>query len=120
MAATMTAAHGEDAEQIYKDFKEAVNMTAGQLEKWLQTEESRRVGYKGDDGNEKESVGHRSGERIVEILHKKKADLTDDDHAHMRKVVGYVHRHLAQRPEGDVAHTNWAYSLKNWGHDPTK
>ena len=118
--AAPTATHGEDTAHAYEAFKAAVNMTAAQLERWLQTEESRSVGYKGDDGSAQESVGHRSGERIVEILHKKKADLTDDDHAHMRKVVGYVHRHLAQRPEGDVAHTNWAYSLKNWGHDPTK
>ena len=38
----------------------------------------------------------------------------------MAKVVGYVHRHLKQRPKGDTAETNWAYSLKNWGHDPAK
>jgi hypothetical protein len=30
------------------------------------------------------------------------AFLATDDDAHMRKVVGYVHRHLAQRPSGDV------------------
>lgn len=42
------------------------------------------------------------------------------DHAHMRKVVGYVHRHLAQRPSGDVTGTRWRHSLLNWGHDPLK
>jgi hypothetical protein len=31
-----------------------------------------------------------------------------------------VHRHLAQRPEGDVRETNWRYSLMNWGHDPLR
>ncbi len=39
----------------------------------------------------------------------------------MEKVVGYVARHIAQRPdksEDELAHTNWAASLKNWGHDP--
>jgi hypothetical protein len=36
----------------------------------------------------------------------------------MHKVVGYVHRHLAQRPSGDVTDTAWRYSLMNWGHDP--
>lgn len=56
----------------------------------------------------------------MEILRKNKGDLTEDDAAHMRKVVGYVHRHLAQRPAGDVSETNWRYSLMNWGHDPTK
>jgi hypothetical protein len=38
----------------------------------------------------------------------------------MRKVVGYVHRHLAQRPDGDVTDTAWRHSLMNWGHDPLK
>jgi hypothetical protein len=38
----------------------------------------------------------------------------------MRKVTGYVHRHLAQRPSGDVHGTTWRYSLMNWGHDPEK
>ena len=56
----------------------------------------------------------------MKLLGTNKGDLTDDDAAHMRKVVGYVHRHLAQRPSGDVGETDWAYSLKNWGHDPTK
>jgi hypothetical protein len=47
-------------------------------------------------------------------------DPTDDDHDHMRKVVGYVHRPSAQRPDGDVSGTAWRHSLVNWGHDPLK
>ena len=38
----------------------------------------------------------------------------------MRKVVGYVHRHMAQRAAGDIEHTRWRKSLMNWGHDPMK
>jgi Protein of unknown function (DUF3140) len=73
----------DDAKRdVRTEFGEAVNMTASQLEKWL--------------------------------------DLDDDDYARMRKVVGYVHRHLAQRPKGDVTETKWRYSLMNWGHDPLK
>lgn len=56
----------------------------------------------------------------VEILRAKKSDASERDEAHMRKVVGYVHRHLAQRPSGDVRETRWRYSLTNWGHDPCK
>ena len=101
----------------YAEFKDAVNMTASELEKWLQTDEARAVGQKSGSG---ESVGHDSGRKIVKLLHTKKADLTDADEQHMRKVVGYVHRHLAQRPDGDVTGTKWRYSLMNWGHDPLK
>ena len=102
----------------YADFREAVNMSASELEKWLKTDESQDVGQKSSSGAE--SVGHDSGRKIISLLHKKKSDLDDADEAHMRKVVGYVHRHLAQRPSGDVKETKWRYSLMNWGHDPLK
>jgi hypothetical protein len=101
--------------EVWADWQDAVNMTAKQLEDWLASDESQSVGQQEDDG---EATGHKSGRRIVEILHTKKGDLTDDDAAHMRKVVGYVHRHLEQRPSGDVTETRWRYSLMNWGHDP--
>lgn len=104
-----------DDEAIWDRFH--VNMTARDLGKWLKTKESRSVGQK--RGGE-EATGHVSGRRIIEILNTKRADLTEDDHAHMRKVVGYARRHLAQRPHGDVEDTAWRYSLMNWGHDPTK
>ena len=94
-------------------------MTAQELEEWLATPESRRVGWKGPDGSRSESVGHASGRRIVEILRTPAADRGDGDYAHMRKVVGYVRRHLAQAPVNQVT-SRWRYSLMNWGHDPLK
>ena len=107
-----------DDDTIRRDFDEAVNMTAGELETWLDTDESRSVGQKSGSG---ESTGHESGRRIVEILRGKKSDRTDDDLAHMRKVHGYVQRHLAQEPaKEDVEGSKWRYSLMNWGHDPLK
>ena len=109
-----------DREKILKDFDAAVNMTASELKKWLDTKESRQVGWKGKDGKASgESVGHASGRRIVAILSKKKSELTDDDFAHIRKVVGYVRRHRAQEP-ANIATSRWRYSLMNWGNDPLK
>ncbi|MBN9318945.1 MAG: DNA-binding protein [Caulobacterales bacterium 68-7] len=114
----------DDVDQVRRAFAEAVNMPPAQLERWLQRDESREVGWVDGEPKHgaggKESVGHASGRRIVSIKRKKKAELTADDLAHMRKVVGYVHRHLAQRPDGDVSRTRWRYSLMNWGHDPLK
>ena len=107
-----------DAErkQIAVDFKQAVNMTAASLKKWLASDDSKRVGYKSDGGD---SVGHQSGERIVKLLDTPADNLQDDDFQHMRKVVGYVHRHLAQGPsKHQVDTSDWRYSLMNWGHDP--
>ncbi len=97
------------------NFRKAVNMAPAELEKHLESDESREVGDKGSGG---ESTGHASGRRIVQLLRTKQAEYTGSDFDHMRKVVGYVHRHLAQRPEGNVGDTAWRYSLMNWGHDP--
>ena len=109
-------------QKIYAEFNDAVNMTPAELETFLDSDDSKRVGWKGEDGQGSgESVGHKSGKRIVEIKRKKKADLDDDDYAHMKKVTGYVHRHLAQGgPAEDKEHSDWRYSLMNWGHDPEK
>jgi hypothetical protein len=111
------ATHTESDEDVEREFGDLVNMTPKQLERWLETDESRSVGQKDGGG---ESTGHASGRRILAIKATKKADLTDADRAHMRKVVGYVKRHLAQRPDGDVTDTPWRYSLMNWGHDPLR
>jgi len=108
-----------DHDRIAKDFAAAVNMSATELREWLATEQSRRVGWKGVDGQRSESVGHASGRRIAEILDKRPVNRTDEDYAHMRKVVGFVRRHLAQEPENTVT-SRWRYSLMNWGHDPLK
>jgi hypothetical protein len=110
-------AAGDDRADTYREFQDTVNMTATELDDWLQSDDSRDVGQK-SGGHE--STGHASGRRIIEILRTKKADLDEDDYAHMRKVVGYAKRHLAQRPSGDVTDTKWRYSLMNWGHDPAK
>lgn len=104
-------------DETISEFKELVNMTASEIERWLQTDDSKEVGQKDDGG---ESTGHQSGRRIVRILGKKKADSSDDDIEHMRRVVSYIKRHTAQRPDGDVSETRWRYSLMNWGHDPLK
>ena len=108
-----------DRDKVRRDFDRAVNMTAAEIETWLRTKESRSVGWKGTEGKARESVGHASGRRIVDILRTPADHLTDDDYAHMRKVAGYVARHSAQRPT-NIYTSRWRYSLMNWGHDPTK
>ncbi|HZF87820.1 DUF3140 domain-containing protein [Streptomyces sp.] len=106
----------DERRDILDSFGDLVNMTPARLEKWLATEESQAAGQHKDGG---ESTGHASGRAIVEILRKKQSDLSDADYQHMRKVNGYIRRHLAQRPPGDVHDSRWRHSLMNWGHDPT-
>lgn len=106
-----------DLDEVWPQWQQAVNMTAKEMRDWLGTDESQSVGDTGGDG---ESTGHEYGRHIVDLMGTKKGDLGEDEVAQMRKVVGYVHRHAAQRPSGDVTDTKWRYSLMNWGHDPLK
>jgi hypothetical protein len=110
----------DDHEQVRRNFREAVNMTAGEIEDWLETEESRKVGF--TRPGESESVGRASGRRIVHILRTPEDELDGGDFAHMRKVVGFVRRHRGQGPyeEFRIPTSRWRYSLMNWGHDPLK
>ena len=107
----------KDVKSVIDEFHQVINMAPEELESWLDTDESKEVGQK---EGEEESIGHKSGKRIIQLLQKKQDEYTDDDLSHMKKVVSYVHRHLAQRPSGDIEDTPWRYSLKNWGHEPLK
>ena len=108
---------GDEAE-IRREFHRLANLSQAELRAWLETAESRKVGMvrKG----ETESVGRQSARRILAIRDAAAEDLTDADYRHMKKVIGYCRRHLAQRPWGDVTNSRWRWSLMNWGHDPLK
>ncbi|KAI0451446.1 hypothetical protein F5B21DRAFT_527975 [Xylaria acuta] len=99
-------------------------MSAPDLEAWLEGEPSQSAGWgKGDESGE--TIGHESGRRIVEILEKnpsKDPDRYDEeDVEHMRRVVSYCKRHMAQEGKAKQdANSKSARSLKNWGHDPQK
>jgi len=110
--------HPEDERRIREAFERLMNLTPAELAAWLETPESREVGMV--RRGETESVGRQSARKILAIRAKPPEDLTEADYAHMRKVVGYCRRHLAQRPWGDVSNTRWRYSLMNWGHDPLR
>ena len=77
----------------------AVNIPQ-ELDDWLDTDEfGRRLPATGG-----ESTGHKSGRRIAQIKRTHKADLTDDQLSHMKKVTGYIHR-TARRCPGEMSPT---------------
>lgn len=113
----------EDEQAIRAAFDTLVNLSPAELKAWLKRPESMQVGMV--RRGETESVGRQSARKILDIRTKPVTDLTDADYAHMKKVIGYCRRHLAQRPYafktgGDVTNTRWRWSLMNWGHDPLR
>ena len=113
----------EAEQRIRNEFNALVNLEPAELRAWLKTPESHRVGM--TRRGETESVGRQAAKKILAIHATRVADLSDADYAHMKKVIGYCRRHLAQRPQalrmgGDVSQTRWRWSLMNWGHDPLR
>ncbi|KAG7134343.1 hypothetical protein HYQ45_007661 [Verticillium longisporum] len=116
-------------EEVISEFNSLVNMTASDLETWLKSDDANSAGWPKDDADgDGETVGHESGRKIVEILKanpdRKEDKYTDEQVEHMRKVVAYCKRHLAQEAKGneektdeEVKKTKSYASLKNWGHD---
>ena len=116
-------------------------MDSGELEDWLKEEDSAGAGWKKADETG-ETIGHEryalarselrpsrlrshSGRMIVEILKRNPSrdpeKYDEEDIPHMRKVVAYCKRHLAQ--EGKAKQdpdSKSAKSLRNWGHNPQK
>lgn len=112
-----------DHHDTLHEFRTVVTMSPAALQRWLETDESKSVGMTAGgqrvtEPAQAESVGHHMGQRILELQRLPEAKSTPDDYADMRKVIGYVHRHLAQRPAGDIEGSRWRKSLMNWGHDP--
>ena len=115
----------DDRKQVRAAFHEAVNMTQAELRRWLDTPDSQSVGMTGGgervhDPAGEEAVGHQMGRHILALHDMHQDRYGDAEYDLMRKVTGYVHRHTAQRPHGDVADSRWRKSLMNWGHDPLK
>ncbi|KAF3040856.1 hypothetical protein E8E11_007467 [Didymella keratinophila] len=114
----------KDNDTVIEEFNELVNMSAKELQDWLGQDESAGAGWSKDDGSG-ETIGHDSGRKIVAILEKNpKKDPSkyeQDDIDHMRKVVAYCKRHLAQEEKAKQDTNSKSYkSLKNWGHDAQK
>ena len=115
----------KDDETVIQEFNEIVNMTASELKSWLQEESSQSSGWSKDSSEDSETIGHESGRKIITILEKNpKKDpeqYDEEDLPHMRKVVAYCKRHLAQEEKAKKdPESKSARSLKNWGHDPSK
>ncbi|PWY88297.1 hypothetical protein BO70DRAFT_309912 [Aspergillus heteromorphus CBS 117.55] len=112
----------KDNDTVIDEFNSLVNMTPNELRNWLKKEQSQSSGWTGESG---ETIGHESGRKIVNILEhnpsKEPSEYSDEDIDHMRRVVAYCKRHLAQEGKAKQDTDSRSYkSLKNWGHDPLK
>jgi hypothetical protein len=95
----------------YTEFKPGICMPAAELERWLKTAEPNSIWQ---NRGPIERTEDQSGEQVICTPHRKKADITPGDAAHLHKASASMSCHSAQRPPGDIAHLHSRYSRMNW------
>ncbi|WP_282796889.1 DUF3140 domain-containing protein [Streptomyces sp. CC224B] len=104
-----------ELDELWEEFHAVVNMTSRELGDWLKTR------FAGEDTEElPDQAGTENGRRVLEILGKRRVDLTDDDARVMRKVVDTVTAERGADLEPTAGQPHWRHRLMTLGHDPLK
>ena len=105
-----------EVEVAWDSFREVVNMTSEELRAWLLSEAS-------DDDvlpGEPDLGLPELGKRVVDLLRKRKIDLTQRDADVMEQVVDFVLTQEAEGPAEQETDEEWRRSLMTVGHDPMR
>ena len=107
--------HVEVDDALWDEFHRVVNMTSRELMDWLRTRSA-------DEDTEElpDQAGTKTGRGVLEILQKRRGDLTADDEVIMRKVVDKIHAERRDDLEPTAGQENWRHKLMTMGHDPLK
>ncbi|MDQ0774756.1 hypothetical protein QF026_003222 [Streptomyces aurantiacus] len=104
-----------ELDDLWNEFHAVVNMTSRELSDWLMTRSA---------GEQTEEVpdqsGTKNGRRVLEILGKRRTDLTADDIRVMRKVIDVVTTERGVDMEPTAGEAHWRHRLMTLGHDPLK
>ncbi|MFD4629123.1 DUF3140 domain-containing protein [Streptomyces sp. NPDC058284] len=100
---------------LWDEFHAVVNMTSRELGDWLKTR------FAGEETEEvPDRAGTPNGRRVLEILGKRRVDLTPDDLRVMRKVVDTVTAERGADMEPTAGEAHWRHRLMTLGHDPLR
>jgi hypothetical protein len=105
-----------DVELVWDSFHQAVNMTSQELRAWLLTDASGQDAFPASPDLELP----RLGRKVVDLLGKRKVDLTDEDADVMAQVTDYVNGMEGSPPPDGAANSGWRQSLMTVGHDPLR
>jgi Protein of unknown function (DUF3140) len=105
-----------DLDQLWEDFHASVNMSSHELRTWLLTQASNQGALPADPDPGLPAPGRD----IVDVLGKRKVDVTDADLAVMSTVVERVAALRDNPPPAGAADTAWRHRLMDLGHDPLR
>ena len=103
------AANDPEVDRLWEEFHASVNMTGEELRRWLLTDAS------GEDAFPADGDVSVEGERIVQLLDKRRRDVTSDDIDLMERVSRFVQDELVEPRTQDDA---WRRKMMRVGHDP--
>lgn len=101
--------------ELWDEFHRVVNMSSRELSEWLRTRSAHETTEELPDQS-----GTPTGQRVLDILRKRRVDLTADDERVMRKVVDKVYAERRDDLEPTSGQENWRHRLMSLGHDPLK
>lgn len=102
-----------EVEVLWDDFHAEVNVTSERLRQWLLTRGSGEEAF----GPDPDLDLPEPGRRILQVLTKRKVDLTPDDIDVMRDAVERIRELTAAKPSRGNADDEWRYALLDLGHD---
>ncbi len=101
--------------ELWLEFHRVVNMSSGELASWLGTHS---VGSNAE--NLPTQAGTPTGQQVLQMLNKRRADLTPDDLQVMRRVIRQVHVERRGNRTSVAGRAGWRHRLMSLGHDPLK
>ena len=106
---------------LWQEFHQLVNMTSAELRDWLAASED-VFSQVAPGGPQEEPDGDLPslGWQVVNVLGKRRTDLTGSDTALMERVVEIVRERLDNPPPGGVNDDAWRRGLMLLGHDPLR
>ena len=125
----MTESLDPEKEEIYKKWDKLVNMSAKELETFIDSDEGEEAGLSRKEasdagaGGKKITSGRDSARAIVRMLKRDKEQWSDNDWDWANKQINFISRMSGNKgPNRDDKGrpTRKLLSLKIWGHDPEK
>ncbi|MGN9794574.1 DUF3140 domain-containing protein [Streptomyces sp. OZ13] len=101
--------------ELWDEFHTVVNMTSRELQEWLSVDAAAEETEELPD-----QAGPPTGRKVLEILGKRRTDLTADDARVMQRVCDVVRSQRNAEMDPKAGDANWRHSLMNIGHDPLK
>jgi Protein of unknown function (DUF3140) len=102
--------------EVWEEFHALVNMSSPELRDWLLNTPDGVDTYASEPDQDVPALGLR----VLQVLEKRRTDLTDSDLDLMREVTELIRARLRNAPAADVADDPWRDTLLTLGHDPTR